>query len=275
MTQRNLPAPDRKWQSKLHEVIFEADTLAGRTFDLVLILSIGLSVLAVVLDSVASVHARWGDELYIAEWVFTLLFTIEYFLRILSVKQPSKYIFSFFGLVDLLAILPTYLSLLIPGSRYLLVIRILRVLRIFRVLKLATYLSEADLLATALRHSRKKITVFLFTVVTMVVILGSLMYMIEGEKAGFTSIPQAVYWAIVTLTTVGYGDVSPITPAGKVLASIIMILGYGIIAVPTGIVTVELSRAATGPVSTQACETCGREGHDHDAEHCKYCGARL
>lgn len=266
---------EENWREQLHEVIFEADTIAGRTFDLVLILSISLSVLAVILDSVASVHDRWGDELYLAEWAFTILFTIEYILRILSVRKPSRYIFSFFGLVDLLAILPTYVSILVPGSQYLLVIRILRVLRIFRVLKLATYLAEAKLLSSALRNSRRKITVFLFTVVTMVVILGSLMYMIEGEESGFTSIPQAVYWAIVTLTTVGYGDISPATPTGKALSALIMILGYGIIAVPTGIVTVELSRAGSGKVSTRACESCGGEGHDQDAAHCKHCGAIL
>jgi len=275
MSSNGLQAAKQHWRSKLHEVIFEADTFAGRLFDLILILSIGLSVLAVVLDSVASVHYRWGRQLYLAEWAFTILFTIEYILRIISVKQPSRYIFSFFGLVDLLAIVPTYISVIFPGSQYLLVIRILRVLRIFRVLKLATYLSEAKLLTTALRHSRRKITVFLFTVVTMVVILGSLMYMIEGERSGFTSIPQSVYWAIVTLTTVGYGDISPITPVGKTLAAVIMIMGYGIIAVPTGIVTVELSRAAVVGVSARACESCGRDGHDADAVFCKHCGAKL
>lgn len=275
MSVKGLSSGELDWRSKLHEVIFEADTLAGRAFDLVLILSISLSVLAVVLDSVASMHDRWGDALYLAEWVFTILFTIEYILRIVSVRQPTRYIFSFFGLVDLLAILPTYLSVIVPGSQYLLVIRLLRVLRIFRVLKLATYIGEAKLLTTALRHSRRKITVFLFTVITLAIILGSLMYMIEGERSGFTSIPQSVYWAIVTLTTVGYGDVSPVTPLGKILAAIIMIMGYGIIAVPTGIVTVELSRATAMGVTTIACESCGGEGHDPDAVHCKHCGARL
>lgn len=275
MSKTELPIEEQNWRSKLHEVIFEADTLAGRAFDLVLILSISLSVLAVVLDSVASVHDRWGQILFFAEWAFTILFTIEYILRIVSVKQPKRYIFSFFGLVDLLAIIPTYLSVIIPGSQYLLVIRILRVLRIFRVLKLATYIGEAKLLTTALRHSRRKITVFLFTVITMVIILGSLMYLIEGEQSGFTSIPQAVYWAIVTLTTVGYGDISPGTPFGKILAAIIMIMGYGIIAVPTGIVTVELSRASAKGVTAIACESCSGEGHDPDAVHCKHCGAKL
>lgn len=275
MAIEKLSSGEQDWRSKLHEVIFEADTLAGRAFDLILILSIVLSVLAVVLDSVESVHDRWGNALYLAEWAFTVLFTIEYVLRIVSVKQPTRYIFSFFGLVDLLAILPTYLSVIVPGSQYLLVIRLLRVLRIFRVLKLAAYIGEAKMLTTALRHSRRKITVFLFTVITLVIILGSLMYLIEGEQSGFTSIPQSVYWAIVTLTTVGYGDVSPVTPSGKALAAIIMIMGYGIIAVPTGIVTVELSRAASGSVSAKACESCGGEGHDANAIHCKHCGAKL
>lgn len=275
MTTGRVKAPDQNWRAHLHEVIFEADTVAGRAFDLILILSICLSVIAVILDSVEPINAQWGDELYIAEWAFTVLFTIEYILRIISVTRPSRYIFSFFGLVDLVAILPTYVSMIIPGSQYFLVIRVLRVLRIFRVLKLATYLAEAKLLTTALRSSRRKITVFLFTVVTVVVVMGSLMYMIEGEQSGFTSIPQAIYWAIVTLTTVGYGDISPVTPLGKALSAIIMILGYGIIAVPTGIVTVELSRASSGKVTAKACESCGGEGHDADAVHCKHCGAKL
>ncbi len=273
---RNLSQyPEQRWRSTLHEVIFEADTPAGRAFDIALILCIVASVLTVMLDSVASIRANWGEELLAAEWVFTILFTIEYFLRIISVRAPLHYIFSFFGVVDLLAILPTYISVVVPGSQYLLVVRVLRVLRIFRVLKLGTYIHEARLLRIALRRSIRKITVFLFVVSTLVIVLGSLMYMIEGEASGFVSIPEGVYWAIVTLTTVGYGDISPVTPLGKVVASVVMICGYGIIAVPTGLVTVELSRVAAGNISTQACPHCGGEGHDADAVHCKYCGAKL
>lgn len=275
MSTNGMQAPEKPWRAKLHEVIFEADTYAGRAFDIALIVCICLSVLIVMLDSVASLHARWGDELLLLEWVFTILFSIEYILRILAVRKPLRYVLSFYGAIDLLAIVPTFVSVIVPGSQYLLVIRILRVLRIFRVLKLATYLTEARMLAVAMGRSRRKITVFLFTVSTLVIVLGAFMYVIEGEASGFVSIPESIYWAIVTLTTVGYGDISPVTPLGKAVASLVMICGYGIIAVPTGIVTVELSRAATGQVSTQACRHCGGEGHDADAVHCKYCGAKL
>lgn len=213
--------------------------------------------------------------IYTTEWFFTLLFTIEYVLRLLSVGKPLAYTTSFFGVVDLAAIIPTYLSLLLPGAQYLLVLRLLRVLRVFRVLKLAHYLSEADVLLAALRASRTKITVFLFTILTLVVILGSLIYLIEGEEHGFTSIPRSIYWTIVTLTTVGYGDIAPQTGPGQVLAAIIMIIGYGIIAVPTGIVTAELTRTERQHVSGQACPQCSAEGHDPDAQYCKYCGAEL
>ena len=266
-------APWRLW---LHEVIFEADTPAGRGFDILLIVSILLSVIAVMADSVASINQRWGSELYIAEWLFTILFSVEYILRLLSVDRPLAYARSFFGTVDLLAILPTYISLLVPGSQYLLVIRILRILRIFRILKLVQYVGEARLLLEALRASRRKVTVFLYTVITLVVILGSLIYVIEGRENGFTSIPRIIYWAIVTLTTVGYGDISPKTELGQVLASLVMIIGYAIIAIPTGIVTVELSRAGRGSaVDVRACPSCGRDGHDSDARCCKHCGAGL
>jgi voltage-gated potassium channel len=272
------PAPtDRNpqgWRHRLHEIIFEADTPFGKAFDIALIVSILLSVMAVMFDSIASYRQAFGPQLFAAEWFFTLLFTVEYLLRLLCVGRPLRYAVSFFGVVDLLAILPTYLSLLLPGSQYLLVIRVLRILRIFRVFKLVQYLSEARLLMQAMRASGRKIGVFLFTVLILVVICGSLMYLIEGETRGFTSIPKSIYWTIVTLTTVGYGDISPQTPFGQMLASAIMILGYGIIAVPTGIVTVALSRAG-GQVSGQACPQCGLEGHDPDASHCKFCGGLL
>jgi voltage-gated potassium channel len=267
--------PSGGWRGGLHEVIYEAETPAGRAFDVALIGLILLSVLAVMLESVGSVRARYGAELHAAEWAFTLLFTLEYALRLVSVRRPLRYAASFFGVVDLLAIVPTYLSLLVPGSHYLLVIRILRLLRIFRILKLAEHLSEADVLMRALRASRRKISVFLLTVLTLVVIIGTLLYVIEGEENGFTSIPASIYWAVVTLTTVGYGDISPKTPAGQTLAAAVMIIGYGIIAVPTGIVTVEIAQAARKVVSTQACPSCGSEGHDADAVFCKYCSARL
>jgi len=262
------------WRNRLHELIFEADTPAGKAFDVLLIASILLSVLAVMLDSMAGVRQHYGPQLLVAEWFFTLLFTAEYLLRLLCVGRPVKYATSFFGIVDLLAVLPTYLSLILPGSQYLLVIRILRILRIFRIFKLVQFLSEARFLMHALRASGRKIAVFLFTVLTLVIVFGALMYLIEGNTEGFTSIPRSIYWTIVTLTTVGYGDISPKTGLGQAVASIIMILGYGIIAVPTGIVTVEMTRAASH-VSTQACPECSAEGHDHDAVHCKYCGSKL
>lgn len=263
------------WRVRLHEIIFEADTPDGKTFDVVLIASIVLSVGAVLLESVDRIDQSHGELLRTIEWFFTILFTIEYILRLGCVTRPLAYARSFFGLVDLLAILPTYLSLVVPGSHYLLVIRTLRVLRVFRVLKLAQYLREAQLLMQALSASRRKIAVFLFVVSTLVIIIGALMYVIEGEKHGFTSIPRSIYWAIVTMTTVGYGDIAPQTGIGQTLAALVMILGYGIIAVPTGIVTVELSQASLQPVSTQACPACAAEGHDPDALFCKYCGSGL
>lgn len=270
------PRPSKSgWRHRLHEIIFEADTPVGKAFDVVLIWSIILSVAAVILESVKSIQSAYGGILYAFEWFFTLLFTIEYILRLISVKRPVGYATSFFGIVDLLAVIPTYLSILIPGSQSLLTIRIVRLLRVFRVFKLTAYLSEARVITSALRASRRKISVFLLAVVTIVVIIGSFMYLIEGEQNGFSDIPTSIYWAIVTLTTVGYGDLSPQTPFGKALASIVMVMGYGIIAVPTGIVTVEFSHAARKSVSTQACPTCGADGHDMDATHCKYCGAHL
>lgn len=271
----NSPTSARRLRQQLHEIIFEADTAAGKLFDVLLIVSIVVSVAMVMADSVAAINARHGRILFAGEWFFTLLFTVEYGLRLLSVGRPMAYAASFFGIVDLLAILPTYLSVLLPGAQFLLVIRVLRVLRIFRVLKLVPYVGEARLLMQALHASRRKITVFLFAVVTLVIIFGSLMYLIESPANGFTSIPRGVYWAIVTLTTVGYGDISPQTNLGQALSAVIMIIGYGIIAVPTGIVTVELSQAFARKLSTQACPECSAEGHDSDARNCKYCGALL
>ena len=256
-------------------MIFEADTPAGRAFDVLLIVSILASVTAVMLDSIGPVRSVHGRLLNGVEWCFTLMFTLEYLLRLACVGRPLKYALSFYGIVDLLAIIPTYLSLVLPGSHYLLVIRILRILRIFRILKLVPYLGEARLLMKALKASGRKIAVFLYTVMTLVVIFGSLMYVIESEASGFTSIPRSIYWAIVTLTTVGYGDIAPRTGLGQALSSVVMILGYAIIAVPTGIVTVEMGHAFAPRVSTQACPECSAEGHDADAHHCKYCGSAL
>jgi voltage-gated potassium channel len=265
----------KKLQLKLHEIIFEADTRAGKVFDVILIFIILLSVLAVMLDSVNEINIRYGALLFVFEWIFTILFTIEYVLRLISVGRPLRYATSFFGIVDLLAFLPTYFSLIFPGSQYFLVIRLLRVLRIFRVLKLVKFVREAKMLSKALKESGRKIAIFLFTLLTLVVIFGSMMYMIEGEENGFTSIPTSIYWAIVTLTTVGYGDISPQTSVGQAIAAIIMICGYGIIAVPTGIITVGIAKVYRENLTTQACPECSTEGHDSDAKFCKYCGAHL
>lgn len=265
----------RRWKSVVHEVIFEADTPTGKAFDVLLILCITLSVLAVMLDSVSEISARYGNLLYAVEWLFTLLFSLEYLFRLFCVGRPLKYATSFYGVVDLLAIIPTYLSLLVAGTQYLLTIRILRILRVFRILKLVNYLGEANVLIQALQASRRKISVFLFAVMTLVVVFGSLMYMIEGPESGFTSIPRSIYWAIVTLTTVGYGQVAPQTAFGQFLASVVMILGYAIIAVPTGIVSAEMAQVFKSPVSTQSCPECSAEGHDVDARNCKYCGSSL
>ncbi|MDW7731974.1 MAG: ion transporter [Methanolobus sp.] len=268
-----------KWRAALYDIIFEADTPAGKYFDILLIVSILLSVLVVMLDSISSMRIAYGRLLYNLEWFFTILFTIEYLLRLTCVRDRAKYAFSPLGIIDLVSIIPTYLSLFLPGSQFLLVIRVLRVLRVFRVLKLVHYVNEAEMLTKALRASKRKITVFLFTVLTLVVILGSLMYLIEGEENGFTSIPTSIFWAIVTLTTVGFGDIVPQTPLGRALASVIMILGYSIIAVPTGIVTSEISfasieeRKKRGPERT--CAQCDNPDNDMDALFCKHCGTRL
>lgn len=263
------------WRRKIYTIIFEADTPAGKAFDVALLCAILLSVAAVMLDSVNEISARFGHQFRIVEWGFTFLFTMEYLLRVLSVGRPLRYVFSFFGLIDLLSIIPTYLSLFFVGAESLLVLRSLRLLRIFRVLKLARFLSEADVLRAGLRASGPKIIVFLGTVITLVIIMGTLMYLVEGEENGFTSIPRSMYWAVVTMTTVGYGDIAPRTVTGQALAAVVMILGYSIIAVPTGIISAELGKAAFRPVSTRACSECSAEGHDSDAVFCKFCGAQL
>jgi len=273
MTSLNSKNDFPKWRLKLHEIIFEADTPEGKAFDIILLILIVLSVLVVLIDSVASIHLHYGRLLLYAEWIFTILFSIEYVLRIISTKQPSKYIFSFYGIIDLLAILPTYLSLIIVGSQYMIVIRMLRLLRVFRVLKLARYVGASAVLMIALKNSRHKIVVFLEVVITIVVIVGSLMYLIEGPENGFKSIPQSIYWAIVTLTTVGYGDIAPQTVIGQTLASVVMIIGYAIIAVPTGIISVEIAKA--GNTNTQVCQNCQCDTHDDDALYCKECGEKL
>jgi voltage-gated potassium channel len=263
------------WRARLHEVIFEADTPAGKRFDVALLIVILLSVTAVCLESVRGVRQQHGDALRVAEWIITGLFTLEYIARLAAVRRPLAYATSFYGLVDLLAILPTYLSLLVPGTQSLLVIRALRLLRVFRILKLTHFIGEASLLGAAMKASVRKIIVFLGVVFTTVLIAGALLYVIEGDAGGFTSIPLSVYWAIVTMSTVGYGDIVPQTAIGKALASVLMILGYAIIAVPTGIVTVELGAAARHAHNTQSCPACGSYGHDSDARHCKRCGAKL
>lgn len=269
------PVPDARWRQKLHEIIFEAETLPGKLFDIVLICAIIFSVIIVVLDSVGRFQREYGSFFYAAEWGFTILFTVEYILRLLSVRYPLRYALSFFGVIDVLAIIPTYASLFVPGAQFLLTVRVLRLLRVFRIFKLTEYVAESQLLIKALSASAKKIGVFILAVLTLVTVIGSIIYVIEGEQNGFKDIPTSIYWAIVTLTTVGYGDISPQTALGQLFASIVMILGYGIIAVPTGIVTVELARAVSGKMTTEACRICLAEGHDTDAVYCKYCGARL
>ena len=260
---------------KLFVVIFGHSTHGGKAFDLALLAAICGSVAAVMLESVEEIRAEYGPALYAAEWSFTVLFTIEYLLRIATVRHPLRYIFSPLGIIDLLSILPTYLSVLFGGAQTLTVVRALRLLRVFRILKLPSYVREANYLVVALRASQRKIIVFLFTVLTIVLIVGALMYLIEGPENGFTNIPVSVYWAIVTLTTVGYGDIAPQTAIGRALAAAVMILGYAIIAVPTGIVTAELVRGERTSASLRRCPGCGTSGHDLDALHCKRCGASL
>jgi voltage-gated potassium channel len=268
-------APDSRagWREEMRVLIFEAETKAGHRFDLLLLAVIVLSVAAVMLESVESIRSQYGFWLDVAEWTFTAFFTVEYVIRLLVVTRPTRYARSFFGVVDLFSVLPSYLDLLIPGSQSLLVIRILRLLRIFRILKMVRHIDGASLLLRALYASRAKITVFFCSVLVLTVIAGTVMYLIEGEKSGFTSIPVGVYWAIVTITTVGFGDITPHTPPGQIVASICMLLGYAIIAVPTGIVTAAVMHETDA--TTDSCPGCGVHGHLEDADYCRRCGEKL
>lgn len=266
---------DRQWRRRLRTVIFGSDTRAGRVFDAALIAAIVLSVAAVAVESVPAVRRAHGAELRTAEWFFTALFTVELVLRLISAPRATRYLGSFFGVVDVLSVLPTYLSAILPGAQYLLTIRVIRLLRVFRVLKLTSYIREAQVIVSALRASRRKVGVFMLAIVLLVVVLGSLMYVIEGESGGFTDIPTSIYWAVVTMTTVGYGDLSPQTPLGRFLSSLMMLVGYSIIAVPTGVFSVELSRAARHGQAGRKCTACAAGQHDADACFCKLCGAKL
>ena len=266
--------PKSTLRERCRLIIFEADTPLGKGFDVTLIVFILLSVASVMMASVESLMDRFGSFLIWLEWTFTIAFTIEYLLRVWTVKQPLFYIRSFYGIVDLAALLPTYLSLFVVDAEYLIVIRMLRVMRVFRILKLIQYLEGSSMIMKALRASGPKITVFVMAVVVLVVIIGSLMYVIEGHKHGFSSIPMSIYWAVVTLTTVGYGDIAPVTPLGKILASMVMIMGYAIIAVPTGIVTAELTRADRS-TTTLSCRNCSAEAHPDGAKFCYQCGHDL
>lgn len=276
MKTRRPPAEDRPtddqplWKRRLYCIIFESKTPGGKAFDVSLLIAIGLSVTVVMLESVKSIQAEHALLLRAWEWIFTGLFTIEYIARLLCVRRAWQYAWSFYGVIDLLAILPSYINLF-TSANYVMVVRVLRLLRVFRVLKLAHFLEETDTLVTALRASRRKIMVFIFTVVAVVIVMGTLLYLIEGEANGFTSIPESVYWAIVTLTTVGYGDITPHTPLGKLIASLIMVMGYGIIAVPTGIFSMEL-RQATKARDARVCSNCETVESDRAARFCRRCG---
>lgn len=277
----------KPWKDKLHEVIYEADTTAGKMFDLVLLIVIIASIILVMLESVSSIDLKYHAVLNTAEWIITILFTIEYIARIITVKQPFKYIFSFYGIIDLLSTAPKYISLIFAGTHALVALRALRLLRIFRVLKLARFLGASNNLVSALKASRAKISVFLFAVIILAIILGTIMYMVEGEENGFTNIPKSVYWCIVTLTTVGFGDIAPQTPLGQFIASIVMVLGYGIIAVPTGIVSAEYTSQNKKPepkvanqdktihLNSQSCPNCLRNDHRDGSKFCYHCGETL
>jgi voltage-gated potassium channel len=267
---------DKDWRFRLHEIIYESNTRAGKAFDVGLLIAIFTSIIVVMVDSVESIHQQHGQLLKYIEWGYTILFTIEYILRLISIRRPISYVFSPLGIIDLIALIPSYLSIFFIGAQSLLVFRALRLLRVFRIFKLSRFLTEINFLTVALKGSLRKISIFLLTVLSLTVILGSIMYLVEKRENGFTNIPESIYWAIVTITTVGYGDISPVTPMGKFVASIVMLIGYAIIAVPTGILTHDLAIAARQKKELpEACPTCGREGHDSDATFCKFCGSAL
>jgi len=277
------------WRRKLHEIIHEADTRQGKAFDVLLLILILASIALVMLESVNAIDAKYHNLLYIGEWVITIFFTFEYIARIITVKKPKSYIFSFYGIIDFVSTIPLYLSFFIVGSNALLTVRALRLLRIFRILKIARYVGESNKLTKAIKDSRAKISIFLFAVIVLCIIAGTLMYLIEGEESGFRNIPVSVYWCIVTLTTVGYGDIAPVTPLGQLIAAIIMIMGYGIIAVPTGIVSAEYAKSdasrtrddTNNPsddyvhMNTQVCENCSTQNHRDDSKYCHHCGYSL
>ena len=271
-------AHTKNWKNRLHEIIYEADTPAGKSFDVIILIMILASVILVMLESVSYIDQEYATLFNILEWIITIVFTIEYFLRIIAISKPKNYIFSFYGIIDFLSTVPKYLSLLFVGTHALVALRALRLLRVFRILKLARFIGESNNLVSSLKASRAKISVFLFAVLIVSIILGTVMYLIEGPEHGFTSIPRSVYWCIVTLTTVGYGDISPETPLGQFIASIVMILGYGIIAVPTGIVSAEYAQQTKEnkiPLNTQHCSNCNADNHLDDAKFCHNCGYTL
>lgn len=266
------------WRNRLHEIIYEADTPMGKLFDIVLLVLIFLSIILVMLESVADIYQRYHSLFYIAEWVITIFFSLEYILRIISIRRPARYIFSFYGIVDFLSTIPSYLTVFVGGFNVLFSIRALRLLRVFRILKVTRYIGESNRLVDALRNSKAKILVFLFAVLVISIIMGTVMYLVEGPENGFTSIPLSIYWCIVTLTTVGFGDIHPVTPLGQFVATFIMVVGYGIIAVPTGIVSAEYSRSSsTKPqaLNTQVCPVCAEDKHLDKAKFCHNCGNKL
>ena len=269
--------PTKNWKHRLHEILYEADTPAGKLFDVILLIVIIVSIVFVMLESVKSIDNKYHNFLNIAEWIITILFTLEYIGRIISVKKPFKYIFSFYGIIDFLSTIPKYLSILFVGSHHLVALRALRLMRVFRILKLARYIGESNNFVKALKASRVRIFVFILFILILCTILGTIMYLIEDDSSGFTSIPESIYWAIVTLTTVGYGDIAPITPFGQFIASLVMILGYAIIVIPTGIITSELVKDSINSVhtNTQSCPNCSADKHRDNAEFCYECGYKL